>query len=122
MKVGVRIKSRRKQIGMSAEQLAEKIGKSPATVYRYENGEIRAVDSEVLLPIADALGVTPGYLMGWDDHSPMDAQQDIFDDPDRKALLNLAKYGSADEVRQIAAIYKAVRDTNPDFYDGDDPA
>lgn len=67
MSIGERIKTRRKELGMSAETLAEKIGKSPATVYRYERGDISGVDSKVLLPIADALGTTPGYLMGWDE-------------------------------------------------------
>lgn len=67
MTIGERIKKRRKEIGMSAETLAERIGKSPATVYRYENGDIRNLDSRSLLPIADALGVTPGILMGWDE-------------------------------------------------------
>lgn len=67
MNVGQRIKARRKQLGMSAEELAAKINKSPATVYRYEKGEINKVDSSSLLPIADALNTTPGYLMGWED-------------------------------------------------------
>lgn len=67
MNIGERIKARRKQLGMSAETLADRIGKSPATVYRYEKGDISGVDSRVLLPIADALGTTPGYLMGWDE-------------------------------------------------------
>lgn len=69
MNIGDRIKKRRKEIGMSAEQLAKRIGKSPATVYRYENGGIRNVDSRALIPIADALGVSPGVLMGWTEPS-----------------------------------------------------
>ena len=40
----------------------------------------------------------------------------------RKALLNLARYGSAQDVKQVAALIDALRATNPDFYDGDDPA
>ena len=67
MSIGERIKDRRKQLGMSAETLADLIGKSPATVYRYEKGDISGVDSKVLLPISDALKTTPGYLMGWDE-------------------------------------------------------
>ncbi len=69
MKVGSRIKQRRKQLGMSAETLAERIGLSPSTVYRYESGDIANVNSEALQPIADVLGVTPGYLMGWEDEA-----------------------------------------------------
>lgn len=67
MNVGDRIKARRKQLGMSAETLAAHIGKSAATIYRYENGDISNVSSEILLPIADALQTSPGYLMGWDE-------------------------------------------------------
>lgn len=67
MSIGERIKARRKELGLSAEQLAERIGKAPSTVYRYENGDISSVDSSALLPIADALGVSPAYLMGWTD-------------------------------------------------------
>lgn len=67
MNVGKRIKQRRKQLGLSAEQLAEMIGKSPATVYRYESGDIENVNSALLLPIADALMTTPSALMGWED-------------------------------------------------------
>ena len=67
MTVGQRIKQRRKQLNMSAEELAAKIGRSPATMYRYEKGDIDKMDSSVLLPIADALLTTPAYLMGWSD-------------------------------------------------------
>ena len=67
MNVGQRIKQRRKQLNMSAEELAAKIGRSPATMYRYEKGEIEKMDSAVLQPIADALFTTPAYLMGWTD-------------------------------------------------------
>ena len=86
MTVGQRIKRRRKQLNMSAEELAEKIGRSPATMYRWEKGEIDKMDSSVLLPIADALFTTPAYLMGWTD-----------DTSDYSALSEL-------ELRFIAAI------------------
>ena len=67
MNIGERIKRLRKQAGISAEELAERIGKSPATVYRYENGDITKVDSSMLRPIAEALQTTPAHLMGWDE-------------------------------------------------------
>lgn len=59
------MKHRRKQIGMSAEQVAEKLGISPSTVYRYENGEIEKMGIDKLEPIAAAIQTTPAYLMGW---------------------------------------------------------
>lgn len=67
MTTGERIKARRKQQGISAETLAELCGVSPATIYRYENGEIEKVGIDKLPPIAAALHTTQAYLMGWEE-------------------------------------------------------
>lgn len=65
MNIGQRIKERRKELRMSGGELAERIGKNKATLYRYENGEIENLPLDVLKPIAEALSTTPAYLMGW---------------------------------------------------------
>ena len=67
MTTGQRMKDRRKAIGISAEKLADMLGVSPATIYRYENGDIEKVPGDRLGPIAIALQTTPAYLMGWND-------------------------------------------------------
>lgn len=67
MRVGERIKSRRKEIGLSAEEVAKELGVSPATVYRYESNDIMNMRIDKLEPIAKALRTTPAYLMGWED-------------------------------------------------------
>lgn len=59
------MKNRRKEIGLSAERVAEILGISPATIYRYENGDIEKVPGDRLEPIAAALKTSPAYLMGW---------------------------------------------------------
>ena len=65
--IGDRIKQRRLEIGLSVDQVAEKIGKNRATVYRYESSEIEKFPIDILEPLADALRTTPAYLMGWED-------------------------------------------------------
>lgn len=67
MTVGQRIKKRRKQLGLSADQLGILIGKNRATVYRYESDEIENMPYDVMLPISKALNVSPIYLMGWEE-------------------------------------------------------
>ena len=69
MTTGERIKQRRKELGLSAERIADILNISPATVYRYENGDIEKVPGDRLAPIAAALNTTPAYLMGWEDSS-----------------------------------------------------
>lgn len=67
--VGDRIKRRRKQLGLSAEKVADELGVSPATVYRYESNEIMNMRIDKLEPIAKALHTTPAFLMGWGENS-----------------------------------------------------
>lgn len=64
---GSRMKNRRKDLGVTVEEVAEALGVSVATVYRYENGEIEKVPGSVLEPLAKVLRTTPAYLMGWEE-------------------------------------------------------
>ena len=66
MTIGERIKQRRKELGLSVDELAEMLHKNRATIYRYESNEIEKLPTTVLEPLAKALGVTPAYLMGWE--------------------------------------------------------
>lgn len=65
--IGERIKNARLLLGYSAEQVAEYLGVSPATIYRYENGDIAKLPSKHIKPLAEFLCVSPSYLMGWTD-------------------------------------------------------
>ena len=67
MTTGERMKHRRKEIGVSAEKVAERLGVSPATIYRYEKGDIEKVPADSLAEIAKILQTTPAYLMGWEE-------------------------------------------------------
>ena len=71
MTTGERMKERRKELGFSAEYVAEKLGVSPATIYRYERGDIEKMPGNILEPISKILRTTPAYLMGWEE-SPAD--------------------------------------------------
>ena len=62
-----RIRARREELGLSVAELAKRLGKNRATVYRYESNDIEDMPSSVLEPLAKALQTTPPYLMGWDD-------------------------------------------------------
>ncbi|MBQ8603867.1 MAG: helix-turn-helix domain-containing protein [Oscillospiraceae bacterium] len=66
MTTGERIKIRRKELGLSAEEIAKKLDRSPATIYRYEKGDIEKVPGDILEPLAEILETTPAYLMGWE--------------------------------------------------------
>jgi repressor LexA len=61
-----RIKELRKRAGMTLEELGDILGTSKQTVHRYETGVIKNIPRERIVALADALGVTPAALLGWD--------------------------------------------------------
>lgn len=63
--IGDKIKELRQALGISAEQVATFLGVAPATVYRYESGDISKMPAKFLKPLAEYLQTTPAYLMGW---------------------------------------------------------
>ena len=67
MTTGERMNQRRKEIGLSAEKVAERLGVSPATIYRYEKGDIEKVPVDIFAELAKILQTTPAYLMGWEE-------------------------------------------------------
>lgn len=69
MTIGERIKQRRIELGLSVDELADKLNKNKATIYRYENNDIENFPTTVLEPLAKVLETTPAKLMGWEDES-----------------------------------------------------
>lgn len=65
MSIGTRIKLRRKELGFTADEIADRLGKNRATIYRYESDEIENLPLTILEPLAKVLETTPEYLMGW---------------------------------------------------------
>ncbi|WP_067843616.1 LexA family protein [Amphibacillus sediminis] len=68
MKIGERIKICRKALNISVDQLAQRLNKNRATIYRYENSDIENIPIDIIEPLAHVLKVSPAYLMGWKDN------------------------------------------------------
>ena len=60
-----RMKKRREELDMSYQTLSDKVGISKSTLQRYETGYIKNMPVDKLEDIANALQVSPAYLMGW---------------------------------------------------------
>ena len=78
-KLGKRIQSARRETGLSQEQLAEAIGKSPSAISTIETGK-RGASLETLIRIANALQVSADYLLA-------DQLPHIPWEPSRKSLF-----------------------------------
>ena len=63
--LGKRIRARRKELKMSVDELAKRVGKDRSTIYRYENGEIGNMPLELVAPMVEALKMTPQELLSF---------------------------------------------------------
>lgn len=82
--IGKRIKNRRKELGITQEELAQKLGyKNKSTIAKIENGTNDIVQSKVV-EFAKALDTTVAALMGWDDTEPEQEQHYYLDDDARE--------------------------------------
>ena len=64
--VGDRIREKREELGMTQEELSKKLGyKSRSSVNKMENA--RELPLKKVKMMADVLGCSPSYLMGWDE-------------------------------------------------------
>lgn len=64
--VSARIKERRKELKLTQQELADKIGVSLMTVLRWEKGE-RTPNTSIMPQLSSALNVSAGYLMGMEE-------------------------------------------------------
>ncbi len=59
--LGARLRKRRKELGWTQTELAEKVGTSQAVIQKIENG--KSLRPRILEELAAALGVKPAWLM-----------------------------------------------------------
>ncbi|NCC55666.1 MAG: helix-turn-helix domain-containing protein [Erysipelotrichia bacterium] len=97
MDIYKRIKSLREQLKMTQEELAHKTGyKTRSAINKIESGD-RDINQSQIADFARALGVTPAYLMGWEDDT---------NDINYKNMINIPSYDELNdrlEVREASA-------------------
>lgn len=69
MNIGNRIKRKRLENNLTLEELGKKADVSRATMQRYESGKITNIPSDRIERISEALGVSPAFIMGWEDEN-----------------------------------------------------
>ena len=73
---------------MTLEQLGDKIGVGKSTVRKWENGMIANMRRDKIGLIANALSVSPAYLMGWEENTPTTVP--VLEDREQKLLSSFA--------------------------------
>lgn len=112
MTIGQRIKARREELGISVDELAQRLGKHRATIYRYESNEIGTLPTSVLEPLCVVLETTPAHLMGWEDEK--DTTEDTSLPP---GFLPLPTMRKIPRLGRIACGQPIMTEENFDGYD-----
>ena len=63
--ISMKIQQLRKEKGLTLEQVATIVGVGKSTVRKWETGMIANMKRDKIALLAEALGTTPTYLMGW---------------------------------------------------------
>lgn len=76
MTIGEKIRQARLKSGLTLEELGKACGIGRATMYKYETGAVTNIPMNRLTAIADKLGVSAGWLAGW--QADKDAQPKLY--------------------------------------------
>ena len=113
----------RKKQGMTLEELGDKVGVGKSTVRKWELGMIQNMRRDKVAKVAQVLGVSPAYLMGWPDETETRAEyylnpetaaiaQAVYDDPDLRMLFDAAKDVKPENIKLAAEMLKRFKETN----------
>lgn len=107
-KIALRIKTRREELQLSLQQLADLTEMSKSTLQRYETGGIKSIPLDKLEVLAKGLNTTPEWILGW--NRPVD-ELDRFVVNHYTSDLHYAAYqeleGESDEV--VEDVLKFIR-------------
>lgn len=65
------LKDRRLELELTLEDVAKRVGVSPATISRWESGDIANMRRDRIAALAEALQISPAVIMGWDVGTPI---------------------------------------------------
>ena len=94
MSIGTRMRARRRQLGLSQSELAERLGVSFQQVQKYERGANR-VAASTLMAAAEALSTTVGWLVGEDANAGAE---------DDELFVALSRPGAIEMLRAFNAV------------------
>lgn len=107
MKIGEKIKQRRKELRWSQRDLAEKMGYNHSTITRIETGKIDIPQSRIM-QFAEVLHTDIAYLMDWGEDEKAKPTADDGLSENTKLLVDFAKSVPEDKVDLVLKVMKSI--------------
>ena len=112
MTVGERLKDLRNKIGLSQQELSDRIGIRRATYARYETNANQA-DYDTIIKLANFFNVTTDYILSGNSHLQYKNFNqkliDIFNDPEIQSAFNEIPGSTEDVKREILDILRYIK-------------
>lgn len=121
------IKNRRIELHLTLEDVAKCVRVSPATVSRWESGDIANMRRDKIALLSSVLQINPMVLMGWEDENGLkiplqivDSNTDeeelpVLDDPEIRALARRDNFKSNPEkAKKLKQLIKIMLENNGD--------
>lgn len=89
MTTGERIRSRRKELGLTQEELGQRIGLKKAAISKFEKDIVINLKRSTIAALARALECPASYLMGFDSPDESPDTSNPLPDPRTEELLDL---------------------------------
>ena len=117
MTIADRIRNRRLELGLSVDDLAKKLNKNRATVYRYESSYIKSYSPRVLESLARALETTPAYFYGYEESDDSDSDPTPASSETVHLLINGVKKLPPEQQEQALNVMRAVFAQYKDYFE-----
>jgi len=111
MELKDKIRNRRLALGLTLEEVGEMVGVGKSTVRKWETGDIANMRRDKIAKLAEALKVTPAYLMDWDEDETKESQSEdlVNDDPELTEILTRAR-----DDPHIRMLFSVTKDAKPE--------
>ena len=118
--IGARLRTRRRQLGLSQSDLSERLGVSFQQVQKYERGANR-IAASTLLAAAQTLNVSIGWLVG-EDISDREDDDDVFRALSKPGALEILEaFNRISDPRARAALLLLTREMSQEHADPEEP-
>lgn len=101
--INEKIKMRRKELGLSLEQVANALGVNRSTVMRYESKDIGKMPVDIVVPLSKVLQCSPQWLMGWEELEDAKPKKSI------DIIIEKLKGLTEQEIQSVIYFIEAIR-------------
>lgn len=120
--IGERIKTIRKQKGITLADLGARLGISESNMQRYESGKIASVSIDFINRLAPILEVKPEWLIGWDkeptpqgyyiDSETAEYAEYLRTRPSARLLFSASRGISKEEMQEVVNYIEFIKSRN----------